>query len=298
LESIDWSNDCLVAAKSNLTGKIWNGEVVIYNNFEKELKQKKSFYTLSCNTSVSWIGDKTEAIVSAGDDGSINIWSLISNKKDKQPSRTLLEHDDIVSSISVNPNDKESLLSSSWDLSLKLWAPRRNSNSSATFYGHLETIWDVKWNQKSDDIFASSSQDSSVKLWDQRKIEATNNIKVGQPAYSLSWNPFIDTLLAVGLQDGTVKILDIRNTIESLHEKKIHKSSIKVLAFSPHDQNLLSCGSDDTKISIISLKDNSINIERILENHTDFVRALSWSKANQGFLASGSWDKSIQLNVV
>jgi len=201
--------------------------------------------------------------------------------------KTLLEHDNIITSIDVNKGDKETLVSASWDLSIKVW-PQSSANSSRTFSGHLDVIWNVKWNPKSFDILCSCSQDATAKLWDQRQLEASTTISVPVSAYSLAWTS--ENNIVVGTQQGSLIYVDTRKPNEIVAQKVLHKSSIKSLSVHPHKENILACGSDDSSVSIVSLPD--FKVEKKIETHKDFVRALAW---NKNILASGSWDKSIQL---
>ncbi len=105
----------LAAGLSKLTGKIWTGGVIVLEVVEgNALKPLKTIDTKGGITSVSWLG-KGDVLASAGDEGSISIWSLLQNKKEK-PIRVMTGHDDIISSLDINPVDKETLISSSWDL--------------------------------------------------------------------------------------------------------------------------------------------------------------------------------------
>jgi len=295
VEHLCWSsNNHLAIATSQLTGKIWNGEIIIAE-YTDQLKEKKRFPTYSGNTSVSWIGDKAEMFACAGDEGAIHIWTT--NSKSTTPNKTLLEHDHIISSLDANKVDKETLLSASWDMSIKLW-PAKSNNSSRTFIGHVDYIWSAKWSHKSSDIFASCSQDSTCKIWDQRQSASVATVSVGKPTFALDWNPFSEHHFAVGTQEGAVIIVDTRKPTEFLKKEAVHRSSIKSISFNQQKENVLATGSDDNKVSILSVSEKGLEVDRTIDSHKDFVRAVAWARSSPTLLATGSWDKTVALQTL
>jgi hypothetical protein len=112
IDSIDISaNNEIVVGTSNLTGKIWNGEIaVIQLSDSLELSEKKKFVTQAGNTSVKYLN--TQTVVAAGDEGVLNFYTP--SAKQITPIRSLAEHDDIVTSIDVNKHSN--IVSGSWDL--------------------------------------------------------------------------------------------------------------------------------------------------------------------------------------
>jgi len=208
----------------------------------------------------------------------------------------MIEHDNIITSVDVNKGDKETLATSGLDLSIKVW-PAKSTNSSRTFAGHFDGIWSVKWNPKSFDILCSCSQDGSVKIWDQRALDVVNTITIGPATFSIAWSPFSDNIFAVGTQGGIVVAIDTRKPTDFLAQQIVHTKAIKSLVFSPHKENNLACGSDDCKVSLLTLEGSSLRVDKMIDSHKDFVRALSWHKT-QNILASGSWDKSVQIHAL
>jgi WD40 repeat protein len=118
VDALEFSDkNSLLVATSQLTGRIWNGEIHVLD-FTDDWKISKTFPSGGGITSVAWLGKNSEVFACAGDDGTIAIWSLVHNmKKDKlQPLRLLAEHDDVISALSINKEDNETMLSASWDL--------------------------------------------------------------------------------------------------------------------------------------------------------------------------------------
>jgi hypothetical protein len=115
IDSIDVCGQLVLVGGSQINIEpCWNGEVdVVEFESDRKLHIKKRFM-MGCGSNCSaWLGNKGDAFVAGLDDGSIQVWSVISSKKDK-PLRVMSEHDDIVTSISICL-DKETFLSASWD---------------------------------------------------------------------------------------------------------------------------------------------------------------------------------------
>ena len=111
IDCIDVSNNEIAVGTSNLTGKTWNGEIVLLQVSDSlELSEKKRIVTESGNTTVKYLNPTT--LVAAGDEGVLKFYAL--NGKQNTPIRSLAEHDDIITSIDINKHSN--LLSGSWDL--------------------------------------------------------------------------------------------------------------------------------------------------------------------------------------
>jgi len=290
IDTVAWSNNSLVVGLSNFTTRIWNGELVIYEITSTKLQEKKRIICNSGVTACSWMGNEQDTVVTAGDDGQIYFWS----SKQTKTQLIFAEHDDLVSSLSVNKIDKDTFLSGSFDLSIKLWQAK-GKNSTQTFTGHVDYINDVAWNNKSTDLFASCSRDGTIKLWDKREPTFKSSITIGLPISRISWNHINEFQLAAGTQDGGISIFDTRKTDAASMKKIVHKNAVKALAFDKHSEHRLASASDDAKIALSSIK-TDLQVESTLESHTDFVRALDWHPKTGGLLASGGWDKKLLIH--
>jgi len=185
------------------------------------------------------------------------------------------------------------LISGSSDSSIKSWNIAGSDESSVlTYVGHTSAVNSLDWNPTTEQSFLSAGQDKSVKVWDQRKKIFTQTISVNQPVYSVNWNKDGNTFL-IGEESGAVQIFDIRSTKEALFSLSLHKDSVRVALFSPHSGNLIATASDDAHVFVYDLEKK----EQIYQaQHSDFVRGLSWHTEKKGILASGSWDKTVQIH--
>jgi len=283
------TSNLLAIGTSHITGEVWNGALIVTEQKKEEFQEKKRYQTFAGITSAAWVSPKEEIIAAGSDDSCIQLFALM-NKKDKS-LRSLVEHDDIVTSVSSHKADRDLVLSAGWDKSIKLWPPRSTS-ASQTFSGHLDLIWDVEWNPKIRDVFASVSQDCSLRIWDQRSSRTTQRIDAVGALYCLSWSPLNQNLIAIGGDDFKVKVYDTRNIAKEVFLDQTHTAAVRRLKFSPHTEETLASSSDDSTISLLNTKTNSA---KRFTHHKDFVRALAWNSQTPSLLTSGSWDGTVCL---
>jgi len=300
IDSVEFSaaTNLIVAACSKLSGNTWTGELIVVSHEHNKPTEKRKWLTQSGNSCAVWLGAKDELIASCNDEGQVQIWSITKQKQADKPLKIMVEHDDVVTSLSVNGFDKETLLSASWDMSIKLLPPR-SPNSSQTFFGHTGLIWDVEWNHKAKDIFASGSQDGTIKVWDQRQRECTSTFQPSQvqsTVYSLSWSYFNEYSLACGSEDSIFRIFDTRNSSKPTFESVTHKGPIKKVKQSPHVENVIAITCTDGKVLFYNTSSNVLL--RKFEEHKDYVRGIGWSSTTKGLVSSGSWDKTLCSYVV
>lgn len=73
-------------------------------------------------------------------------------------------HPDYIRSIAVHPT-KPYILSSSDDLTIKLWNWDNNWKLEQVFEGHQHYVMSVNFNPKDPNTFASACLDRTVKIW-------------------------------------------------------------------------------------------------------------------------------------
>jgi WD40 repeat protein len=283
--------DIIGCGTSTVSGTLWNGTAVVLEVENQALKQTKSVETVGGTTSVAWIGTKGDVLASAGDNAQIHVWSVINAKKDKT-LRTLVGHDDVISSLSTQPTDRETLASSSWDLTLKVWGGH-GEGCLNTLRGHIDLIWEVTWNPIKSDVLASASQDFTVKLWDQKAQDSTASVRVPASQFCVDWNPKDENQFVAGGDDGILRVFDMRNLSEpAVTNSDLKGQPIRRVEYSPHNEKLVAVASDSGTVSLFSTGENTT---RSVASRSHFVRGLSWSRNNAGVLAIGDWNKRVEL---
>jgi len=143
---------------SQVTGRIWGGEIAIYNGSETTGKRKTAVAyatTATGTTDVRWLDPRT--LVTSSDDGSLYKWFWHGDGTLEMISaQQLIEHDDAVASIDVATDLQ--CISGSFDKTIKLWDLVDDGTSSTrTFRGHTAQINCVTWSRRA--TFLSCSED-------------------------------------------------------------------------------------------------------------------------------------------
>lgn len=100
-------------------------------------------------------------IVSAGDDCSIRCFSLHTQEKLHEVSNA---HKDYIRHIAIHPS-KALALSSSDDMTIKLWDMDEGWARVCSFEGHAHYVMQTAWHPRDATIFASCSLDRSIRVW-------------------------------------------------------------------------------------------------------------------------------------
>ena len=105
----------MAVASSALTGRTWNGSLWIFKDRAKapDVHYCSAGSPTECGTTdIKWIDSRR--LVLGTDSGAVDIWSLSGSFQDLENMATFSEHDDTVSSVSVDCV-KNKVVSGSWD---------------------------------------------------------------------------------------------------------------------------------------------------------------------------------------
>ena len=160
--------------------------------------------------------------------------------------KSLEGHTDYIRYISVHPT-LPLLLSSSDDMSIKLWNWEKGWSCVTTFEGHSHYVMMVQWNPKENTTFASASLDRSIKVWGvsgggsaahftlsghQRGVNSVDYAASGEKPYLVS-----------GSDDKTVRVWDYQ-TKQCVHVLEGHSGNVSTVCFHPALPLIVS-GSED-----------------------------------------------------
>jgi coatomer subunit beta' len=98
--------------------------------------------------------------LAASDDMRLRVFNYNTMEKVKE----FEAHADYIRSLEVHPT-LPYVLSSSDDMTIKLWDFDRNFDCTQIFEGHSHYVMQVKFNPKDTNTFASASLDRSIKVW-------------------------------------------------------------------------------------------------------------------------------------
>merc|ERR1740128_1201448 len=158
-------------------------------------------------------------------------------------------HSDYVRSIAVHPT-QPFVLTSSDDMSIKLWNWEKNWANQQVFEGHTHYVMQIVINPKDNNTFASASLDRTVKVWQlgsntpnftleghEKGVNCVDYYHAGDKPYLIS-----------GADDRLVKIWDYQNKtcVQTLEG---HAQNISSVAFHPELPILLT-GSEDGTVKV------------------------------------------------
>ena len=202
VKQLSWSPDgkFLASASSDTTLQVWDRN----GDWQKTLYHDDWVYD------VSW--GQNGLLVSAGKDGSINIWNK--NKPDGEPLYTfdnnnLNSESELALSVDWN-TDKQILASAHQDYTIRLWGDKESELLDKQ-KGQEREVLDLNWSPNSK-ILASASKDGTVNLWKldnttkKTKLTPITTLKGHESSVNeVSWSPDSKSL-ATASSDTTVKL--------------------------------------------------------------------------------------------
>lgn len=144
-------------------------------------------------------------------------------------------------------------------------APGSGFIASASQEGRVR-IWDVNgtdqvtvlkghriaYNNNGSQI-VTASNDGTISRWHVNPLmgpEVVGKFGVSVTDLSYDWN---GRLMAAAAKDGTVRIWDTASKSEPIFEKRVHNGAISVLAFSPHNNKILTASPEDDTLQLFSV---------------------------------------------
>mmetsp|Transcript_57105 Transcript_57105/g.104928 ORF Transcript_57105/g.104928 Transcript_57105/m.104928 type:complete len:942 (-) Transcript_57105:86-2911(-) len=186
-------------------------------------------------------------IITASDDMHLRVFNY--NTLEKQ--HEVEAHTDYIRFIAPH-SSLPHVLSSSDDMTIKLWDWDKNWNCAQVFEGHAHYVMMCMWNPKDTTIFASCSLDRSIKVWGttgnnssahftltghQRGVNCVEYAPTGEKPYLIS-----------GSDDQKVKIWDYQ-TKQCIQTLSSHTNNVSAATFHPQ-LPIIMTGSEDGSVRI------------------------------------------------
>eukprot|EP00761_Pharyngomonas_kirbyi_P013320 gb/GECH01013348.1/.p1 GENE.gb/GECH01013348.1/~~gb/GECH01013348.1/.p1 ORF type:complete len:859 (+),score=194.26 gb/GECH01013348.1/:1-2577(+) len=179
-------------------------------------------------------------------------------------------HKDYIRNVAVHPS-MPYILSSSDDLSIKLWDWDKNFANTRIYEGHKHFVMTVCFNPKDSNAFASCSLDKTIKIW---------GLNTSQPHFTLQGhNAGVNCVnfyhgndkpyLISSADDKTARVWDYQ-TKACITTLDLHEHNVSVACFHPHMPIILT-GAEDGKLRVW----NAITYG--LESELDYKLGRVWS---------------------
>ncbi|KRX39475.1 F-box-like/WD repeat-containing protein TBL1XR1 [Trichinella murrelli] len=166
-----------------------------------------------------------------------------------------------------------------------------STDASGPFNGHENSINVIKWDPTGN-MAATGSSDMMVKVWRFGNEECVGCLK-GHTAEvnTLGWHSTDQAILASGSEDGVVCVWDVINA-EMLHMLNGHMTPLRMVAFRPETDMLISCSSD----SVICLWNgrNGKRLRKIGNGDRATVNVMMWNRSGQ-VIAVGRQDGTASM---
>ncbi|KAL2220664.1 WD40-repeat-containing domain protein [Thermoascus aurantiacus ATCC 26904] len=270
-----FDNRLAVAASANF-GLVGNGRLYVLELTPNGIVPLKWFTTQDSLYDLAWAEIHENQVLVASGDGSVKLFDSALNDF---PVQNWREHNREVFSVHWNLVSKDRFCSSSWDGTVKVWAPERPT-SLLTLPTHSCT-YSAAFSPHSPDLLSCVTSDSYVRVFDLRTPASASNhltvqipihgpastvvppAKPGMPptpaaappaeALTHDWNKYRPTVVAVAGVDRTIRTFDIRAPQQGPLAAMVgHDYAVRKLAWSPHLSDLLLSASYDMTCRIWS----------------------------------------------
>ncbi|XP_050315408.1 transducin beta-like protein 3, partial [Anthonomus grandis grandis] len=211
-------------------------------------------------------------------------------------------HEDLVLSLNVSPVDKDLMVSSGKDNSVRLW---RFDGTTVSCIGsskrHTGSVVSVSFFSTSSTFFVSASQDTCLKLWEipQKESKKVPKLEQNENTAQLNCKQTViahqkdincvtvspnDKIVASASQDKTVKLWS-SDGLELTGVLKGHKRGVWSVRFSPVDQVVVTSSADCT-IKLWSVANHSCL--KTLEGHESSVLKAEFLSNGLQILSAGA----------
>lgn len=206
-----------------------------------------------------------------------------------------MEHQAEVSCVRWNSGRRDSLFSTSWDTTIKMYSAAKPDVSICTMREHFKEVYEVATTSHSPSSILSCSGDGTWKLWDTRSPQRsvlTTMAHQNHPVLSIDFCRRDPNIFATGGVDRTVRIWDARQPTQPVVSFPGHDQACRRVRFSTHNPSLLASGGYDMRVCIWDLAQPQRPLTGRYQHHREFVLGLEWSQAAPNTLASTSYDGS------
>ncbi|KAI8849526.1 WD40-repeat-containing domain protein [Chytridium lagenaria] len=209
-------------------------------------------------------------LITGSDDKQIRVFNYQTHEK----VVSFEAHQDYIRCIAVH-HTQPYILTSSDDMSIKLWDWEKNWSNIMTFHGHTHFVMQVVFNPTDGKTFASASLDHTIKVWSLGSAAATCTLEGHEKGINCIdyYHGGDKSYLVSGSDDKLVKVWDYQ-TNSCVQTLAGHTGNVNTVAFHPKLPLLIS-GSDDGTVRTYHTDTYG------LENIFDYGMKRVWTVAYQ-----------------
>jgi WD40 repeat protein len=256
-----------------ITQQVIAALAITYVIFEHNIFESGQLNSLSVDFS-----SDGKTIASAGNDGTINLWSLYDQQEKKIKSKQ-----GKLFSIKFSPDGK-TIASAGNDGTIKLWD--LNGDLQSQIKSHQDFIYSIKFSTDGKTIISGGS-DGVINLWNRNSSKATTIKSRQQYVNSLAISPDGKTIISGG-SDGTINWWDFSGTL--IRTIKSGQPTINDITFSPDGTTIASGGSDGT----INLWNPLGTIVETIKSGQPIINSINFAFDGKTIISGGS-DGTIKL---
>lgn len=186
-------------------------------------------------------------------------------------------HSDYIRSIAVHPS-QPIILTSSDDMTIKMWNWERNWANGQVFEGHTHYVMQVVFNPKDSNTFASASLDRTVKVWQLGSSQANFTLDNHEKGVNcVDYCHAADKpYLISGADDRLVRIWDYQ-TKTCVQTLEGHAQNVSAVSYHPELPIILT-GSEDGTVRVWHL--NTFRLENTLNYGLERVWTINCMKGS------------------
>lgn len=284
-----FAEDILACGYSQYYGIIGNGKIIVYAFDTKGIiKPLKMFDTNEGVFDICWSEVNKNHLVSCGADGTLKLWDITLDL----PLFSIKVHKGDIWSCAWSHLVPNYISSTGTDTVLNITDVIKGQ-TSLSLKSHTQVAYSSMWHPTMSNVLSSTSADGTCKLWDIKSGNIIKQYNHSSEVMHCDFNKY-DSLISIAGADGLIFIFDLRKgTNQPVKVLKGHQLTVRRIAFSPFEKNILYSISYDMNVNIWDI---ALDVPiKVLKNHTEFVYGVDCSLFNSKIFATTGWDNVLNI---